>query len=47
MITTIIALAAVALLVAADQITKLLISSHYELGESTHVINGLRDKRTA
>ena len=43
MITTIIALAAVALLVAADQITKLLISSHYELGESTHVINGLLD----
>ena len=43
MITTIIALAAIALLVAADQITKLLISSHYELGESTHIIPGLLD----
>ena len=43
MITTILALAAVALLVAADQITKLLISSHYEVGESTHVISGLLD----
>ena len=43
MITTILALAAVALLVAADQITKLLISSHYEVGESTHVIGGLLD----
>ena len=43
MITTIIALAAVALLVAADQITKLLISSRFELGESRHIIGGLLD----
>ena len=43
MITTIIALVAVALLVAADQITKLLISSHFEVGQSMHVIKGLLD----
>ncbi len=43
MITTIIALVAVALLVAADQITKLLISSHFEVGQSTHVVKGLLD----
>ena len=43
MITTIIALVAVALLVAADQITKLLISSHFEVGQSTHIIKGLLD----
>ena len=43
MITTIIALAAVALLVAADQITKLLISSNYTLGESKHILEGLLD----
>ena len=43
MITTIIALAAIALLVAADQITKMLIFSHFEVGESTHIIGGLLD----
>ncbi len=43
MITTLIALAAVALLVAADQITKILISSHFRLGESKHIIGGLLD----
>ncbi len=43
MITTLIALAAVALLVAADQITKLLISNHFRLGESRHIIGGLLD----
>ena len=43
MITTIIALAAVALLVAADQITKYLISSRFETGESIHIIKGLLD----
>ena len=43
MITTLIALAAVALLVAADQITKLLISSNFKVGESRHVIGGLLD----
>lgn len=43
MITNIIALAAIALLVAADQITKLLISSNYEVGETTHVIGGVLD----
>lgn len=43
MITTLIALAAVALLVAADQITKFLIASRFELGESVRVIPGLLD----
>lgn len=43
MISTLIALAVIILLVAADQITKLLISSHFEVGESLHVINGLLD----
>ena len=43
MITTLIALAAVALLVAADQITKLLVSTNFEVGESIHVIGGLLD----
>ena len=43
MITTIIALAAIALLVAADQITKLLIASRFEIGESKHIIGGLLD----
>ncbi len=43
MITNIIALAVIALLVAADQITKLLISSNFEIGESTHIIGGLLD----
>jgi signal peptidase II len=43
MISTLIALAAIVLLIAADQITKLLISSHFEVGQSMHVINGLLD----
>ena len=43
MITTIIALAVIALLVAADQITKLLISSNFKVGESKHIIGGLLD----
>lgn len=43
MISTLIAFAAVILLVVADQVTKLLIASHYEVGQSTHVINGLLD----
>lgn len=43
MISTLIALAAVILLIAADQITKLLISSNFEIGQSKHIINGLLD----
>lgn len=43
MISTLIALAAIILLIAVDQITKLLISSNFEVGESIHVINGLLD----
>ncbi len=43
MITTIVALVAVVLLTAADQITKLLVMSHFTKGQSIHVINGLLD----
>lgn len=43
MISTIIALSAVILLVAADQITKLLVMEHFTRGQSIHVINGLLD----
>lgn len=43
MISTLIALAVIILLIAVDQITKLLISSNFDVGESIHVINGLLD----
>lgn len=43
MITTIIALVAVVLLTAADQITKLLVMANFEKGESIHVVKGLLD----
>lgn len=43
MISTLIALAAIFFLIAADQITKMLISSNFEVGESMQVISGLLD----
>lgn len=43
MVSTIIALAAVVILVAADQITKLLVVEHFTKGQSIHVIKGLLD----
>lgn len=43
MIATILALVAVVLLTAADQITKLLVMNHFTKGQSVHVINGLLD----
>lgn len=43
MISTIIALAVVIVLVAADQITKLLVMKHFTRGQSIHVIKGLLD----
>ncbi len=43
MTSTLIAVAAIFFLVAADQITKLLISSNFEVGESVHIIDGLLD----
>lgn len=43
MISTLIAAAVIFLLVAADQMTKLLVSSNFELGESVHIIKGVLD----
>lgn len=43
MISTLIALAAICFLIAADQITKMSISSTFEVGESVQVIPGLLD----
>ena len=43
MVSTIIALAVVAVLVAADQVTKLLAVEYLTRGQSVHVINGLLD----
>ncbi len=43
MIATLVSVAIVFLLVAADQISKYLIASNFELGESVHVIKGLLD----
>ena len=43
MIASLLALAAVVLLTAADQITKLLVMKHFTVGESHHVIGGLLD----
>lgn len=43
MISTLIALAAICFLIAADQITKMLISSNFEVGESMHIIDGVLD----
>lgn len=43
MICTIIALAVVIVLVAADQITKLLVMAHFTKGQSIHIIDGVLD----
>lgn len=43
MTSTLIAIAAIFFLIAADQITKLLVSSNFEVGESLHIIDGLLD----
>ena len=43
MMTTVLALVAVALLTAADQLSKYLIAAGFEVGESVHVVPGLLD----
>lgn len=43
MTSTLIAIAAIFFLIAADQITKLLVSSNFEVGESLHIIDGVLD----
>ena len=43
MTSTLIAIAAIFFLIAADQITKLLVSSNFEVGQSLHIIDGVLD----
>lgn len=43
MISSIMALVVVIVLVAADQVTKLLVMHHFTQGQTVHVINGLLD----